>query len=129
MKIKFNGSCHCRLISFEFLSQSKVSVIMCNCSICSSINYFHLIIPHKDFTLIKGRNNIVAYEFGKKIAKHYFCKNCGIKSFYQPRSHLDSYSVNLKCVENPPEIKSVIQFDGKNYEEALKKLKKNKKNV
>ena len=81
MKIKFNGSCHCRLISFEFLSQSKVSVIMCNCSICSSINYFHLNIPHKDFTLIKGRNNIVAYEFGKKLLNITFVKIVELKVF------------------------------------------------
>ena len=49
-----------------------------------------------------------------KKAKHLFCKKCGTKSFYQPRSHPGSYSINLRCVDEPPDIYKVVHFDGKN---------------
>jgi hypothetical protein len=77
-------------------------------------DYEHLFIKHDDFKIIEGNDRIAEYSFGAKKAKHLFCKKCGIKSFYQPRSHLDSYSVNLRCVEEPPEIKNTVYFDGKN---------------
>ena len=77
-------------------------------------NYEHIFIKHDDFKIIEGSDLITECSFGAKKAKHLFCKNCGIKSFYQPRSHPDSYSINLKCVEEPPEIKNVVYFDGKN---------------
>ena len=56
------------------------------------------------------------------IAEHFFCKICGIKSFYQPRSHPDAYSINLKCVDSPPEVCKIVNFDGKNFEESIKRI-------
>ena len=78
------------------------------------LDYEHLFIVHDDFKIIEGNELITEYSFGAKKAKHFFCKKCGIKSFYQPRSHPNSYSINLKCVEEPPEIKNIVYFDGKN---------------
>jgi hypothetical protein len=78
-------------------------------------DYEHLFILHEDFEIIKGSKLISEYSFGTKTAKHLFCKNCGIKSFYQPRSHPDAYSINLLCVEEKrPEINNIVYFDGKN---------------
>ena len=62
------------------------------------------------------------YVFKTETAKHLFCKLCGIKSFYQPRSHPDAFSVNLKCVDNPPKVHEVVHFDGLNFEESIKKI-------
>ncbi|VAW57770.1 Gfa-like protein, partial [hydrothermal vent metagenome] len=57
-------------------------------------------------------------------AKHMFCKTCGIKSFYIPRSHPNGISVNLRCIDDST-IKSysIEHFDGKNWEENAHKLK------
>ena len=77
-------------------------------------DYEHLFVKRDDFKVIEGNEFIAEYSFGAKKAKHLFCKKCGIKSFYQPRSHPDSYSVNLKCVEEPPKIENTVYFDGKN---------------
>ena len=71
-------------------------------------------IKHEDFEIIKGKKIIAEYSFGTKKAKHLFCKKCGIKSFYQPRSHPETYSINLRCVDKGPEIKNMVHFDGKN---------------
>jgi hypothetical protein len=77
------------------------------------LDYEHLFIGHDDFKIIKGSELLTKYYFGTQKAKHFFCKDCGIKSFYQPRSHPNSYSINLKCVEDPPKIKNIVHFDGK----------------
>jgi len=59
------------------------------------------------------------YVFNTKTAKHYFCKSCGIKSFYIPRSHPDGYSVNARCL-NQSTIKNICikQSNGKEWEKV-----------
>jgi len=104
---KFSGSCHCGAIQFEFYSKTQVDLIKCNCTICTHTNYLHLIIPHKNFYLKKGKDLISTYEFNKNLAKHFFCKVCGIKSFYQPRSHQESFSINFNSILNPPKINKI----------------------
>ena len=120
---KFLGGCHCRAVQFEFYSKTQVDLIKCNCTICSHTNYLHLIIPHKNFYLKKGKDLINTYEFNKNLAKHFFCKVCGIKSFYQPRSHQESFSINFNSILKPPKINKIIDFDGKNFENNIKKIK------
>tara|TARA_B100001250_G_C19767334_1_gene775393 strand:- start:924 stop:1274 length:351 start_codon:yes stop_codon:yes gene_type:complete len=111
---EYFGGCHCGDIKFKFYSKEFVEVWKCNCSICSLSDYEHLFVNHDDFKVIKGEELISEYSFNSETAKHLFCKNCGTKSFYQPRSHPDSYSINLKCVQEPPKINNVVKFDGKN---------------
>ena len=108
------GGCHCEGVKFKFYSKKAVEIWKCNCSICEPLDYEHLFIKHSDFEIIEGEKLISEYSFGTKKATHLFCKRCGIKSFYQPRSHPDSFSVNLKCVREPPEVKETVYFDGKN---------------
>ena len=86
------------------------------------LNYQHLFVKHNLFELILGEELISEYNFESGSAKHYFCKKCGIKSFYQPRSHPEMFSINLRCVEDPPEVIEVIHFDGINFEESIKKI-------
>ena len=108
-------TCHCGGVEAEVsLPSGLKNVLKCNCSICRLNDYEHLFINHDDFKIIKGEELISEYSFSSKTAKHLFCKKCGIKSFYQPRSHPDSYSINLKCVQEPPKINNVVKFDGKN---------------
>ena len=111
---EYFGGCHCGDIKFKFYANESVEIWKCNCSICKIYDYEHLFIRHDDFKIIKGNELIIKYSFGTKKAKHLFCKSCGVKSFYQPRSHPDSYSINLKCVEEPPKIENTVYFDGKN---------------
>ena len=111
---EYFGGCHCGDIKFKFMANESVEIWKCNCTICKMQDYEHLFIKHDDFKIIEGTELIAEYSFGAKKAKHLFCKKCGIKSFYQPRSHPDSYSINLKCVEEPPKIENTVYFDGKN---------------
>jgi len=119
---EYFGNCHCEAVQFKFKSFEKVEIWKCNCSICKLNDYEHLFIKHEDFILLEGEEKLTSYKFGTKNANHLFCKSCGVKSFYQPRSHPDMYSVNLKCIINPPKVKKCVDFDGKNFEDSIKEI-------
>ena len=118
------GSCHCGAVRFEVEAPADLEVTECNCSICSRVAYLHLIVPNSQFKLLSGDDNLSTYTFDTHEAKHLFCKTCGIKSFYIPRSHPTGVSVNVRCLDDST-IKSISieQFDGKNWEENIDKLK------
>jgi len=118
-----SGGCHCGRVRFEIEIPEKIDVHRCNCSICRKSGYLHLIVSADRFSLLKGKNNLVEYQFHTGIARHLFCGTCGIKSFYVPRSHPDSFSVNLSCLELPEDIElSIEDFDGRNWSENRSKI-------
>ena len=121
---KYKGQCHCNLVNFDFFSEQKVVLLECNCSVCLPYRYLHLIIKNEKFKLNCNFNQLKSYKFKTKVADHLFCKNCGIKSFYKPASHPDSVSINYNSIINPPKIEKILLFDGKNWEQAVKDLKK-----
>ncbi len=92
------GGCHCGAIRFR-VKVRKYEAIACNCSICQKKGILHLIVPPEDFELLKGEDNLSTYTFNTGIAKHHFCKTCGIHPFYRPRSHPDDYDVNVRCLD------------------------------
>ena len=118
------GSCHCGKVRFEVTVPKEVVVQECNCSICSRSGYLHLIVPKSRFKLLQGEDNLTTYTFDTHEAKHMFCKTCGIKSFYIPRSNPDGYSVNLRCLDQSKFDKVTVElFDGTNWEQNAHKLR------
>ena len=115
--IQHQGSCHCGRVQFEVLAPAVITVSECNCSICSKSGYLGMIVPRDRFTLKSGEESLTEYTFDSGVAKHLFCKYCGIKSFYIPRSHPDGVSVNARCLDpETVEKMNIKQFDGKNWE-------------
>ena len=110
------GHCHCEAVTFEVEAPEQVEVEDCNCSICSMTGYLHLIVPASRFRLLTGEKDLSTYTFGKGIAKHTFCRHCGIKPFYIPRSNPDGVDVNIRCLVTKPEHIKVVKFDGQNWE-------------
>jgi len=123
---QYQGGCHCDDVRFKFNlleSIEDIKIAACNCSICEKLGYLHLIIPKQDFTLLTEWENLTCYQFNKKIAEHYFCTQCGIKSFYQPRSHPDCWSINARCVDGFSEYNlKVKNFDGKNWQQNIQSI-------
>ena len=118
-EVVHSGGCHCGRVRFELDAPAEVTVTECNCSICSKTGYLHLIVPQAKFRLLKGADSLTTYTFNTGKAKHRFCKVCGIKSFYVPRSHPDSYSVNVRCLdEGSVKRMNLRPFDGRNWEAA-----------
>ncbi len=122
--VKHKGGCHCGAVKYEVEAPEDLEVVECNCSICSKSGYLHLVVPKSRFHLISGEDNLETYTFGTHTAKHLFCKTCGIKSFYVPRSKPDGYSVNVRCLD-PSTVKSIKieQFDGQHWEENVHKIR------
>jgi hypothetical protein len=115
--ITHHGGCHCGGVRFEVRAPAKVLVHRCNCSMCARTGFEHLIVAAANFTLLDGQDLLTTYTFNTGVARHLFCKRCGIKSFYVPRSNPDGFSVNLRCI-NPGTIEEVVyeDFDGQNWE-------------
>jgi hypothetical protein len=117
--MKIEGGCHCRAVRFEAEVPEAVTMLDCNCSICAMTGFRHLIVPHEDFTLLTPRDALTGYRFGTGAAEHLFCRTCGVKSFYQPRSHPNAWSVNLNALDDPAALAiEVRRFDGRNWEAA-----------
>ena len=113
----YQGGCHCGAVRFEVEAPSRVEVEDCNCSICSRSGHLHLIVPRSQFRLFQGEENLSTYTFNSHIARHRFCKTCGIKPFYIPRSNPDGVDVNLRCLDQRPAEVTVVAFDGLHWEQ------------
>jgi hypothetical protein len=117
------GGCHCGAVRFEVDAPAAIEAALCNCSICAMTGFLHLFVSRSNFRLLKGDDAITTYTFNTGVAQHYFCRHCGIKSFYVPRSHPDGYSVNVRCLD-PDTVESIHEtpFDGRNWEQNISEL-------
>ena len=117
------GGCHCGRVEFEIEAPAGIEATRCNCSICNMCGFLHLFVTRKNFRLLKGEDELSTYTFKTGVAQHFFCKHCGIKSFYIPRSHPDGYSVNVNCLA-PDSIESltIAPFDGQNWQKNVSNL-------
>ena len=111
-----HGGCHCGAVRFEVQAPEHLRCLECNCSICSKSGYLHLIVPAFQFKLLRGWDHLTTYQFNTGVAKHLFCKTCGIKFFYVPRSNPDGFSVNVRCLEPPPGNITIEPLDGRGWE-------------
>ncbi len=97
--VTHRGGCHCGAVAFEVEAPARLTVSDCNCSVCRMSGYQHLIVPRGRFRLLKGAEALTEYRFNTGVARHLFCRHCGVKSFYVPRSNPDGYSVNARCLD------------------------------
>jgi hypothetical protein len=114
--MKYSGGCHCGAVAFEIEAPDELEVSDCNCSICAKSGYLHLIVPRSKFALLRGEDSLSEYTFNTGVAKHLFCRRCGIKSFYIPRSNPDGVAVNARCLDPYPQHMRIEPFDGQNWE-------------
>jgi len=82
----YKGGCHCGAVQFEVEAPESMTCQDCNCSICSTSGYRHLIVPKSAFKLLQGENTLTTYTFDSAEAKHTFCKIFGIKFFFRAQT-------------------------------------------
>ncbi len=112
------GGCHCSGVRFRVEVQDFVAS-ECNCSMCTMKGMLHLIVPLERFLLLKGAELLTTYSFHTHVAKHRFCRVCGIHPFYTPRSDPDKVDVNIRCLDGDAWRRFALgSFDGKNWEAA-----------
>ena len=113
----FAGGCHCGAVRFDVELDIPLVAHACNCSMCDKLGFLHLIAPKSRFHLRQGEDALTEYTFNTGVAKHLFCRTCGVKSFYVPRSNPDGISVNLRCLDAYGDVEVKIEpFDGQNWE-------------
>ena len=115
------GGCHCGRVRFRVTADLD-HVTVCNCSICTKKGILHLIVPPERFELLSGRDDLATYTFNTGVARHTFCKVCGMHPFYVPRSDPDKIDVNARCIDDI-DLAAIKpkQFDGRHWEEAMEK--------
>ncbi|MBL8269453.1 GFA family protein [Steroidobacter sp.] len=99
--MKYTGSCHCGLVKFEFES-SFDEVIECNCSHCSRKGYLLTFVPHEQFQLRSGEENLRVYTFNRHVIHHHFCKTCGCAPYgigSNPKGGKMA-AINVRCLED-----------------------------
>lgn len=123
-KIRHYGACHCGTVTFEVDAPAALEVLSCTCSMCAMTGFIHLIVEDADFRVTAGEGNLTEYRFNTGTARHLFCKTCGIKPFYVPRSHPNGWSVNANCLDRAT-IASVktTEFDGANWESSIDSIR------
>lgn len=122
---KYPGGCHCGQVRFEIETELN-KAIECNCSICTKKGALHHRVPPERFRLLSGQDALALYQSGTMIAKHWFCKHCGIHTYSNPRAAPEMFSVNIRCLDDFHLLKNRIeirQFDGRNWEEAARTFK------
>ena len=121
--VTHEGGCHCGKVQWQIQAPAHLQTHTCNCSICNINHYQHLIVPKQRFQLLSDPDTLSEYRFGSGLAQHYFCKACGVKSFYIPRSNPDGVSVHARCL-NPASVLSITDtpFDGQNWEKNAASL-------
>lgn len=121
--VTHRGGCHCGRVRFEVDAPAQVEALDCNCSICRMTGFLHLIVPASRFRLLAGEDALAEYRFNTGAACHRFCRHCGIKSFYIPRSHPDGIDVNVRCLDDGTiTTLTVIPFDDADRDAATAAL-------
>ncbi len=114
----YRGGCHCGRIAFE-VSAELTAVDECNCSICAKKAYLHWIVPRDAFRMLTPEDTLATYTFNTGVARHHFCKECGVAPFYIPRSDPGKIDVNARCLDGVEIARlKVNHFDGRNWEKS-----------
>jgi hypothetical protein len=118
----YEGGCHCGRVRFRIRADLEKSTVgECNCSICTKKGILHIAVTPEQLEILSGADDLTAYQFNTRVAKHTFCRHCGMHPFYVPRSDPENYSVNARCLDDydPVEMRPRRFFDGHNWETAF----------
>jgi hypothetical protein len=109
----YSGSCHCGAVRFEART-TLAPAVRCNCSFCRRRGAVMANVQAGDFRLLAGEEQLGLYQWNMRIAKHYFCRRCGIYTFHRPRTRPEIYRVNVGCLAGvDPYALEITLNDGK----------------
>ncbi len=95
------GKCHCGAVVFEVdLDNGLDDLRRYNCSLCRRKGAIMAGVAVERLRVTQGAKNLSLYQWNTKVAKHYFCRTCGIYTHHQRRSNPLEYGFNVGCLEN-----------------------------
>ena len=95
---KYTGLCHCGAIEFA-IDAEILELTTCDCSLCAMRNALMTKVHEDQLTLLSGADKLTLYQWNTKVAKHYFCKDCGLYVFHRKRAAPDHFGVNVFCLQ------------------------------
>ena len=94
------ATCHCGAVELALdMPDGLQNIRRCNCSLCRRKGALMASVPLNALLVIRGEDNLSLYQWNTGVAKHYFCKTCGIYTHHQRRSNPNEYGVNVACIE------------------------------
>lgn len=95
------GHCHCGGVEFTVrLENGLEGLRRCNCSLCRRKGAIMAMVPVEGLTVTRGADLLTLYQWNTKVAKHYFCKVCGIYTHHQRRSDPSRMGFNVACLDD-----------------------------
>ena len=91
--------CHCGLVEAKINVTKIEDFLRCNCSICKRKGTIMSMVKNEDFKIVKGKDKLKIYQFHTKVAKHYFCSNCGIYTHHNRRTDPNGVGINIGCID------------------------------
>ena len=113
--VHMNGACHCGAVKFRVrLVDGFNTIRRCTCSYCRMRGAVAVSATLDDIEITEGSDCLTLYQFGSKMAKHYFCSICGIYTHHRRRSNPTQYGINVACLEglSPFDFAEVPVSDG-----------------
>ena len=92
------GSCHCGAVRYEVTAEIT-ELTRCDCSLCSRKNALMAAVPKPALSLLTAWDEMTEYNWNTGVARHFFCRTCGIYTFHQKRSAPDHYGINVRTLE------------------------------
>ena len=114
--MNYQGSCHCGAVKFSFDVPEITGALRCNCSICTRKGGLmsDFVLSREDLNIEAADSALCLYQFGNKVAKHYFCSTCGIYPFHETFRQPGYHRVNLNCISGLDQNQlEVTLFDGR----------------
>ena len=96
----YSGGCHCGQVRYD-VTADLGSVAACNCSICVKRGALWTFVSVESFALRAGAEDLVDYQFAKKVIHHLFCRHCGVASFSRglSPSGKEMVAINVRCLD------------------------------
>jgi hypothetical protein len=96
---RYQGSCHCGTVKFE-VDATITPAGRCNCSLCKRKGALMTpLFPAGNLRVLAGAEDLTLYQFNTRVARHFFCRHCGIYPFHQTRKDPGLWRVNVGCLE------------------------------
>ena len=109
-------TCHCKEVQIELkLNNGIEEMVRCNCSLCNRRGYIMANIKLENLKIIKGKDKLSIYKFGKKQhAEHFFFKICGIYTHHRSYTNPKNYEYNVACIDDIDtfKFKDIQVYDG-----------------
>ncbi|MDD9877320.1 MAG: GFA family protein [Magnetovibrio sp.] len=95
------GRCHCGAVHFEVeLDEGLKALRRCDCSFCRRRWAVMACVPAEDLRVLKGTDVLTLYQWGTRVAEHFFCSVCGIYTHHRRRSEPSQFGINIACFDD-----------------------------